>query len=359
LPYFDKLNKYPKHKMKIHKSEALFQHRGDDVFLFTLTNNNGLEVCISNLGAIIQSFKVPNREGKLIDIVLGFDKMEQYLDPEYLKTGTYLGAIIGRYANRIANAKFKIDGQEYLLNANLPPHQLHGGHEGFDRKLWQVIDFDENSLKMSYLSKDLEEFYPGNLQVLMSFSLTDNNELMMITEATTDKATAINLTHHDYFNLDESARIDNHWVEIAADKYLGQYSDNLADGKILSVLGNCFDFTKAKQINQHWDSNLGYDHSFLINKEYGAFAKAASAFSDKSGIKLDVFTDEPTVHFYTGKYLGINSGKNGKFYEPFSGFCFETQHHCNAINIPDFPSTILRPGDLYKHQTNYCLTCYQ
>lgn len=338
--------------MKIHKSQPLFQHHGDDVFLFTLTNSNGLEACISNLGAIIQSFKVP-RDGKLIDIVLGFDVMEQYLDPEYLKTMTYLGAIIGRYANRVENSQIVIDGQTFPISPNLPPHQLHGGFEGFDRKVWKLIDFNDQLLKFSYLSKDLKEGYPGNLLVYISFSLTNNNELIISTEASTDKATAINLTHHDYFNLNGSGRIDDHFVQISASNFLGQYDDYVANGEIIAVKGTKFDFNVSKPIKQNWDSNLGYDQSFLIDKEYGAFGYAASAYSEKSGIKLEVFTDEPTVHFYTGNHLGINSGKNGQIYEPLTAFCFETQHHCNAVHLANFPSTILRPGEIYSHQTQY------
>jgi aldose 1-epimerase len=344
--------------MKIHQSHALFQYQGEDIFLFTLQNNNGVEVCISNLGAIIQSFKVPDRNNNLIDIVLGFDKMEQYLDPEYLKTGTYLGAIIGRYANRIANANFEIDGQCFQLSENFPPHQHHGGFEGFDRKVWQVLDLENGiggQLKMTYLSKDFEEGYPGNLQVSISFELNDKNELIISTEATTDSPTAINLTHHDYFNLNGSGRIDDHIIQIVADKYLGQYSDKVANGELISVNGSKFDFNNAKPISQDWDSCLGYDLSFLLKKDFGSFGKAAMAYSEKSGIKLEVYTDEPTVQFYTGKYLGVVNGKNGKDYEPFTSFCFETQHHCNAVHIPDFPSTILRPGEVYRHQTNYCV----
>ena len=344
--------------MKITQSHALFQYHGEDIFLFTLQNNNGVEVCISNLGAIIQSFKVPDRHHNPIDIVLGFDKMEQYLNPEYLKTGTYLGAIIGRYANRVANANFEIDGQSFQISENFPPHQLHGGFEGFDRKVWQVLNLENNTggeLKMTYLSKDLEEGYPGNLQVSISFSLTDKNELIISTEAFTDSPTAINLTHHDYFNLNGSGSIGDHLVQISADKFLGQHSDYVANGELISVNGSKFDFNLAKPINQNWDPNFGYDQSFLLKKEYGSFGKAAMAYSEKSGIKLEVFTDEPTLHFYTGKYLGVVDGKNGMDYKPFTGFCFETQHHCNALHIPGFPSTILRPGQVYRHQTNYCV----
>ena len=345
--------------MKILQSKALFQHNGEDVFLFTLKNKAGVEVCISNLGAIIQSFKVPDRDGNVIDIVLGFDTMAQYLSSEYLNAKSYLGAIVGRYANRVGHSCFKIDGDTYHLSPNLPPHQIHGGFEGFDSKVWHTENADQLSdgkLKMSYLSKDNEEGYPGNLNVSIIFSLNDENELMIETEAITDKPTAINLTHHDYFNLHGSGRIEDHWVQIPSEFYLGQYPDNLANGEILPVNCTKYDFNSLKQIKEDWDPILGYDQSFVLNKEYGTYGKAASAYSEKSGIKLEVFTDEPTVHFYTGMHLGNTNARNGQSYKPFSGFCFETQHHCNAVNIPEFPSTILRPGQVYRHKTSYCVS---
>jgi aldose 1-epimerase len=346
--------------MNIVQSKALFQHKGEDVFLFTLKNKAGVEVCISNLGAIIQSFKVPDRTGNLIDIVLGFDSMEHYLSSEYLNTKSYLGAIVGRYANRVGNACFKIDGETFQLTSNMIPHQIHGGFEGFDSKVWHIENPDQLSvgkLKMSCLSRDSEEGYPGNLKVSIIFSLNDANELMIETEAVTDKPTAINLTHHDYFNLHGSGRIEDHWVQIPSAFYLGQYPDNLANGEILPVNGTKYDFKSSKQIKEDWDPVSGYDQSFVLDKEYGAYGKAASAYSEKSGIKLDVFTDEPTVHFYTGMHLGNTNARNGQSYKPFSGFCFETQHHCNAVNIPEFPSTILWPGQVYSHKTSYCVSC--
>ena len=342
--------------MKIHKSNSLFKYHDEDIFLFTLKNNNGVEVCISNLGAIIQSFKVQNRDGKIIDIVLGFDQMEDYLNPDYIKTGTYLGAIIGRYANRVADAKFEIDGQSFSVSPNLHPHQLHGGYEGFDKKPWKVLQMDNQILEMSYFSKDLEEGYPGNVEVSISFSLNDDDELIILTQANTDKPTAINLTHHDYFNLNGSGSISDHFIQIPAANYLGQHVDYVPNGELNSVNETSFDFNISKPIGYNLDPKLGYDQSFLLDKDYGSFGLAATAYSSESGIKLEVFTDEPTVHFYTGKYLGVLNAKRGQKYEPFTGFCFETQHHCNAINISSFPSTILRPGEIYRHQTNYSLS---
>lgn len=339
--------------MDIIKSDTLFKYQGEDIYLFTLKNKNGLTVSISNFGAIVQSFKVPNKEGALTDIVLGFDRMEDYLNPDYITSKTYLGAIIGRYANRVENASFKLDGQKFHVSPNLAPHQLHGGFEGFDRKAWKVEEFNKDLLKMTYLSRDGEEGYPGDLEVRISFSLNDDNELIFQAEANTNKATPINLTHHDYFNLNGFGRIDDHLVQIPASNYLAQNADFVVKGDILPVKKTQLDFTEFKLINRDWNPDLGYDQSFLIDKKNGSFAKAATAYSEKSGIKLEVFTNEPTIQFYTAKHLNLASGKDGQSYDAFSGFCFECQHHCNALNIPLFPSTILRPGDLYQHCTHY------
>ena len=342
--------------MLLFQSPVLFLHQNEGVFLFTLKNNSGAEVSISNLGAIIPAFIVPDSTGKPTDIVLGFDHMEQYIAQQYLDSNSYLGAIVGRYANRIGNSGFELDGELFQVSANLPPHQLHGGHEGFDRKVWKVestAQFPHAKLILTYLSKDGEEGFPGNLQVRLSFELTDTNELIMITEAFTDKATPVNLTHHGYFNLNGSGTIEDHFAEIPASFYLGQEQDLVPNGEIHAVLDTAYDLRSAKQISRVWDPENGYDQSFVLDKKYGEWGRAAMAYSERSGIKLEVYTDEPTVQFYTGKHLNINGVKGGGKYLAYSGLCFETQHHTNAVNIPAFPSTILRPGEVYRHKTSY------
>ncbi len=339
--------------MVLVKSPVLFRYQNEDVFLFTLRNSNGIEVSISNLGAIIRSFIVPDSAGKPTDIVLGFDQMEHYIDKNYIESNSYLGAIVGRYANRISNSVFELDDEHYRLSANLPPHQLHGGYEGFDRKVWKPEIGSDDQLLLSYLSEDGEEGFPGNLRVQLSFELGENNELIMQTEASTDKATPINLTHHGYFNLNGSGTIEDHFAEIPASFYLGQESDLVPNGKILAVEDTLYDFRSVKQISRVWDSEKGYDQSFILDKAYGAWGKAAMAYSESSGIKLEVFTDEPTVQFYTGKHLNNRGVKGGATYSAYCGLCFETQHHTNAVNIPAFPSTILRPGELYRRRTSY------
>lgn len=347
--------------MLLVQSPVLFQHQNEDVYLFTLKNNNGLEVCISNLGAIIQSFIVPDSSGKPRDIVLGFDQMEHYSDQSYLESNSYLGAIVGRYANRISNSVFELDSQFYKLSSNHPPHQLHGGYEGFDRKVWKlesISSIPEARLVLSYLSKDGEEGFPGNLRVQISFELKDNNELIMQMEASTDKATPVNLTHHGYFNLNGTGTIEDHFAEIPASFYLGQHSDLVPNGEILGVEDTFYDFRTVKQISRVWDPEMGYDQSFILDKEYGEWGKAAMAYSESSGIKLEVFTDEPTVQFYTGKHLNNTGVKGGANYSAYCGLCFETQHHTNAVNIPDFPSTILRPGEVYRSRTSYKISLH-
>ncbi len=342
--------------MLLVQSPVLFQHQNEDVYLFTLKNSNGVEVSISNLGAIIQSFIVPDRSGKPRDIVLGFDQMKHYTDQSYLESNSYLGAIVGRYANRISNSMFELDSEFYPLSSNHPPHQLHGGYEGFDRKVWKLESSSEvphARLVLSYLSKDGEEGFPGNLSVQIAFELNENNELLMQTEARTDKASPVNLTHHGYFNLNGSGTIEDHFAEIPASFYLGQHSDLVPNGEILAVEGTFYDFRTVKKISRVWDPENGYDQSFILDKEYGEWGKAAMAYSESSGIRLEVFTDEPTVQFYTGKHLNNTGVKGGENYSAYSGLCFETQHHTNAVNIPEFPSTILRPGEVYRSRTSY------
>lgn len=339
----------------LNQSPVLFKHHGDDVYLFTLKNTKGVRIEISNLGTIIRSFLVPSKSGELVDIVLGLDNISDYLEEEYVKTKTYLGAVIGRYANRIANSSFQIEGVDYTVSANIPPHQLHGGIEGFDKKVWKIVSIESSpnpKIVFSYLSIDGEEGFPGNLNVKQSFELTGESELIICTEATTDKSSPVNLTHHDYFNLDGNGQAYFHRVEINSDQYLGQKPDYVPSGDILGVQDTRFDFRRLKQVKSDLTDTEGYDQSFVINKEYGTWGLAATCYSEKTGIKLEVFTDEPTIHFYTGKYLNI-PGKNGSFYTPFTGLCFETQHHTNAVNIDKFPSTILKPGKIYSHRTSY------
>ena len=327
---------------------------GSDVFLFTLKNKNGTEVLVSNYGAIINAIRLKQADGSYNDIVLGFDKMEDYLSDHYLRQYPWMGAAVGRYGNRIKNASIEIDGIVYPLSKNSGEDQLHGGKEGFDKKVWEVISSSNNKLQLQYKSADGEEGFPGNLDVTVIFELNDADELSYTYKATTDKATAVNLTHHSYFNLNNGkGRIDDHKVKIYADHYLEQDENYVVTGNLVATKNTAHDFSNWKKISKDWDAAEGYDQSFVTDKKDNALSLMAEAYSDHSKIKLQVWSTGPVVHLYTGQYLPELKGKNNCSYGSFSAFCLETQVHPNAINIPGFPSTILRPGETYFQQTVY------
>jgi aldose 1-epimerase len=336
------------------KGHYCFTHpSGEDIYLFTLRNLKGTEVCITNYGAIITSFKVKQRNGVINDIVLGFNKVEDYFSEEYLAGYPYFGAAIGRYANRIKNGEFSLDSRKYFLEKNKSTDHLHGGINGFDKKVWNCDSISENTMTLTCRSIDGEEGYPGNLETELRFELTDNNELIYEYTASTDKPTAVNLTHHSYFNLNNgSGTIADHLAKINSAAVLEQDDNFVVTGNYLPVENTMYNFKKAKRIAENWNAADGYDQTFIL--ENNNFAEiAAEAYSEKSGIKLLVFTSEPVVHFYTGKWLPYLKGKNGNRYGPFSGLCFETHKNPNSINIPHFPNTILRPGEIYHTKTMY------
>jgi len=327
------------------------------IYVFSLKNARGTEVRITNYGAIIMSINIPCPDGTFNDIVLGFDEPAHYLKPEYVSSLPYFGAAIGRYANRIANAKFTLEGREFLLEKNDGEYHLHGGKNGFHSRTWKPVSFTEGnnpSLILNYLSKDGEEGYPGNLDVTISFTLTETDELIYQYKATTDQSTPVNLTHHSYFNLDKKKQgVGSHILQINADNVLEQHGYTVS-GKYQPVANTPFNFTKPKRIDGSWDPAEGYDHCFVLNrKDTKEMVHAATAFSSGSGLTLEVLTTEPALQFYTGKWIPHVEGKNGESYKAFSGFCLETQHHPNAINIPSFPNTVLHPGEEYHHMTTY------
>jgi len=338
---------------------CLTHYSGEDIYLFTLRNTKGTEVCISNYGAVITSFKIPAGKGSFNDIVLGFDKAEDYLSEQYLAVYPYFGAAIGRYANRIKNGEFRIDGKKYSLEKNKSTDHLHGGVNGFDKKVWRYCSGSEKTLSLAYKSLDGEEGYPGNLESILSFELTDSDELIYEFTATTDKPTAVNLTHHSYFNLNNgSGTINDHLVRINSSAILEQDDNFVVTGKAIPVESTFYDFRQLRSINKYWDATNGYDQSFVVDENSPTdpntgLTLVAEAFSEQTKLKLDVYTNEPVVHFYTGKWIPFLKGKNGNNYGPFSGLCFETQKHPNAINIPHFPNTILRPGEIYQTKTMY------
>lgn len=327
---------------------------GKEVLAIELTNSHGTYVKIYNYGAIINKFIVINKDGKEQDIVLGFEDIDQYTSEAYLANYPYFGAVIGRYANRVKDGRFTIDGQTYQLSQAKGGDCLHGGDMGFDRKMWDVLSTIDPSVTLQHVSEDGEEHFPGNLTVQLTFKLTDDNELILDYKATTDQPTAINLTHHSYFNLaPQGGSIAGHKHRMPASNYLEQDDNYVVTGKLIPVEGTHHDFLAEKEIGKDWDINEGYDQTYVLDKQYGEFTLASETREDLSGLKLSVYTTEPVAHFYTAKYLDVKGGKDGKDYGSFGGFCVETQHHPNAINIPDFPSTVLRPGEHYKQTTIY------
>lgn len=343
---------------KPNKKYCFTNLRGEDIYLFTLSNAKETEVSITNYGAIITSFKVKQRDGTINDIVLGFDNVEDYLSKKYLDGYPYFGAAIGRYANRIKGGEFSIDGKTYSVAKNKITDHLHGGHEGFDKKVWTPLSHTDNKLALKYRSADGEEGYPGNLDVTIEFELTDNNELIYEYTAKTDQPTAVNLTHHSYFNLDNGeGTIGKHMVKINAASILEQDDNFVVTGKSIAVANTQYDFRIFKQIDKDWIAADGYDQTFVLdNDDTGKLTLAATAYSNQSGLQLEVYTNEPVVHFYSGKWIPQLNGITRKNYGPFSGLCFETQKQPNAINIPAFPNTVLRPGETYYTRTMYKVT---
>ncbi len=341
--------------MKNLNGQYCFTHPGGEaIYLFTLTNERKTSVSITNFGAIITSFKVQKPDGTFNDIVLGFDKVEDYFSPEYLAGYPYFGSVIGRYANRIKNGMFRIDGREYVVAKNKSGDHLHGGWEGFDKKVWDYVSSSDQDLTLKYLSPDGEEGYPGNLWVELRFQLTDDDALIYEFIAETDKPTAINLTHHSYFNLNNgNGTINGHSARIHASAILEQDDNFVVTGKQIPVAGSKYDFLQFKRTDHDWIPEDGYDQSFVLDKEPGDMQLAAELIAGRPDFKLEVYTTEPVIHFYTGKWIPPITGKRGAAYGPFSGLCFETHQHPNAINIPEFPGTILRPGETYRTKTKY------
>jgi aldose 1-epimerase len=329
---------------------------GARVSIFTLTNKNGLEARITNYGGIVVSLKTPDRKGAMGDVVLGFDNLAGYTGHRTI----FFGALIGRYGNRIGHAQFKLDGVQYKVPANDGVNSLHGGSHGFDTKVWtpQILP---DGLKLTYVSKNGEEGYPGNLTVVVEYRLTDANELKIDYSATTDKATVLNLTNHSYFNLKGSGDILGHQMTLNADRFTPVDSGLIPTGELKAVANTPFDFRKSTAIGariNNADEQLklgkGYDHNWVLNKQGEELSLAARVEEPVSGRVLEVLTTQPGIQFYTGNFLdGTAKGKGGAMYAHRSGFCLETQHFPDSPNQPKFPSTVLKPGEQFKSTTVY------
>ena len=327
--------------------------------LYTLTNANGMEVDITNYGAIITGIRVPDRDGNMADVAHGFPSLEGYLGED-----PYFGATIGRYGNRIANARFELNGETYQLPANDGPNSLHGGPNGFHAQFWNATEVDEDGatgVELQRTSPDGEEGYPGNLDVTVRYTLTDDNELRIQYTATTDQATPVNLTNHSYFNLSGDGTILDHVLMIDADAYTPVNNTLIPTGELRSVDGTPFDFREPTPIGERIEADdeqlgfgQGYDHNWVLNSEGGSLASVATLYDPSSGREMEVLTTEPGLQFYSGNFLdGSLTGKEGKSYELRSALCLETQHFPDSPNQPEFPSTILEPGDTYSTETVY------
>ena len=348
-------------ELKIEKA-PFGEVEGQPVDLYTLTNANGLVMTVTNYGGIVVSLTVPDKAGNLGDIVLGFSAVA-----DYVKNSPYYGCIVGRYGNRIGKAKFSLDGQEYALAANNGENSLHGGVKGFDKVIWAAKEVKTDNavgVELKYLSKDMEEGFPGNLDATVTYWLTNDNEFKIEYAATTDKPTVVNLTHHSYFNLagEGSGDILGHELTINADTYTPVDQGLIPTGKLEPVEGTPMDFRTATAVGARIDADFeqlkfgkGYDHNWVLNrKSAGDMELAATVFEPKSGRVMEVLTTEPGLQFYAGNFLDDSrTGKSGKVNGFRTGLCLETQHYPDSPNKPDFPTVVLKPGETYKTSTTY------
>ncbi|HEY0039143.1 MAG TPA: aldose epimerase family protein, partial [Flavisolibacter sp.] len=329
--------------------------------LYILKNKNGMTLAITNYGGRFVSLLVPDKEQKMRDVVVGYSTVDDFVN----STEAYFGATIGRFGNRIANGKFSLDGKQYNLSINNAPNTLHGGKNGFQSVVWDAKQLNDSAVVLTYLSKDGEEGFPGNLQVKVTYALTGSNEILMDYEATTDKKTVVNLTNHAFFNLngEGSGTINNHRLQVNADQYTPVDATLIPTGKIESVTGTPFDFTTSTAIGSRLDTNAneqlkfgrGYDHNFVLRGgKTQALKSAAVAIGDQSGIVLEVLTQEPGLQFYGGNFMqSKNTFKGGGKDDFRTAFCLETQHFPDSPNQPNFPTTVLEPGKTYKTTSIY------
>jgi len=340
------------------QQKAFGTQGGRPVNLYTLTNANGVEVDAMNYGGIIISIRVPDRKGQFADIVLGHETMDGYIP-----NPPYIGAVVGRYANRIANGAFTLDGKTYTLPKNDGPNTLHGGiDKTFNKVVWEGEALKGKAgVAFTYLSKDGDDGFPGNLKVKVTYTLTDNNELVIDYEATTDKTTVVNLSQHSYFNLagEGTGDILNHELMLNADRFTPVDKNLIPTGELRPVKGTPLDFTASTRVGARIDDSYdqivlghGYDHNWVINRKGDGLTLAARVYEPTSGRAMEVSTTQPGVQFYTGNFLdGTVTGKHGHVYKRRFGLCLETQHFPDSPNHPDFPSTTLKPGETFKSET--------
>jgi aldose 1-epimerase len=325
----------------------------EEINQYSLVNTNGMIVKIINYGGIITNILVPGRNNEQADVVLGFDSLDGYLQT----SNPYFGCLVGRYANRIANAQFILDDKTYHLAANNNGNSLHGGEKGFNKVIWKAVPGNNNSLKLFYSSKDGEEGYPGNLDTEVTYSLSEINELKITFRATTDKATPVNLSNHSYFNLSagKDETILDHDLLLNADSYTQINKKLIPTGKLPAVKNTPMDFTKSKRIGKDISKVPGgYDHNWVLNKKENMWEPSAILYHAASGYSLEVFTTQPGIQFYAGNFLdGTLTGKNRTKYIKHAGMCLETQHFPDSPHHSSFPETVLRPGEIFNETTIY------
>jgi aldose 1-epimerase len=325
---------------------------GEEIFCYELENGQGMRVRLINYGATIVGIDVPGSDGSLTDVVLGFDALDGYLLPE----NPYFGACCGRVANRLAGGWFELNGEVFEVSRNAGENMLHGGFSGFDKKVWRVAELDDGSLQMSYCSSDGEEGFPGNLEVTLVYSLTESNELCLAYRAETDRDTLINLTNHAYFNLAGSGTVLGHDVQVLADRYTVTGEDLVPTGEVAKVAGTPLDLREMKPVGAQIAQleSRGFDHNYCLKEKRSDEVVLAARVSDPgSGRWMECYTSEPGVQLYTANYLGVVPGKSGMVYRDFDGLCLEAQGWPDAIHHPNFPTTVLRRGEVYTQTTRY------
>jgi aldose 1-epimerase len=331
---------------------------GKHTHLYILKNKNGIEAAITNYGGRLVSLLVPDSTGKMIDVAVGIGSVDGYIK----STEPYYGATIGRYGNRIAKGHFTLEGKKYTLATNNPPNTLHGGKKGYQDVVWDAKKINDQTLELTYLSRDMEEGFPGNLSIKVIYTITDDNSFKCEYEATTDKTTVVNLTNHAYFNLngEGSGTILNHLVQLRAGNYTPVDSTLIPTGKIEPVKGTPFDFAtpttigaRINDVNEQLKNGKGYDHNFVLDK-HDMTQAVAIVKGDKTGVVMEIYTEEPALQFYSGNFMqGKNTMKYGEKDDYRTAFAMETQHYPDSPNQPQFPSTVLKPGQVYKTQSIY------
>ena len=331
---------------------------GENIYSYTLTNNNGMSATIINYGATVVNLHVPDKNGKIEDVILGYDSLSSYV-----KGASYFGGIVGRYGNRIAKGKFTLDGKEYQLPTNNGVNSLHGGTIGFNKRVWEAKELNGSTLQLTYVSPDGEEGYPGTFTLTVTYSLTDKDGLKIDYKATTDKPTILNPTNHCYFNLtgNPNNTILNHILMINADKFTPVDSTLIPMGQLEDVANTPMDFRKPTEIGKRINDDFqqlkfagGYDHNWVLNNYNGSVREAATLYDSTSGILLKVLTDQPGIQFYSGNFLdGKDKGKDGIYYKFRTGLCLECQHFPDSPNEKNFPSVVLKPGETYTQTTVY------